>query len=387
MEREAQRVLNAFQREFGTRPDVLASAPGRVNLIGEHTDYNEGFVFPMAVDRRIWVAGRRSVDGAFRLRSLNGMEAYEFFGVELTRTASWVDYPLGVVSVLRKRGYELGGFEAVFFGTVPIGSGLSSSAALEVATLYLLMGLWGLDLAPRERPLICHQAETEFVGVRCGIMDQFISALAQRDHALLLDCRTTEYEQVPLRLDGYCVVIADSKKKRGLVDSEYNRRRQECEEGVRILQRAGENVRALRDVTLEMLESHAQRLPATVQKRCRHVVTENQRVLESVEALRRGDLRRFGELVNQSHDSLRYDYEVSCEELDLLVETARGVRGVVGSRLTGAGFGGCTVTIVREDAVEELTRRTQEAFRTRFGYEPELMTSLPCEGARFERLD
>ncbi|MDZ7373421.1 MAG: galactokinase [candidate division KSB1 bacterium] len=386
MSPEEMRVVEAFRREFGTAPEVVASAPGRVNLIGEHTDYNEGFVFPMAVDRRIWVAGKRSSSDTIRLVSLNGLGSCEVPVARLERSGSWADYPVGVVWALQRRGISAEGFDAVFFGTVPIGSGLSSSAALEVATLYLLLGLWELELQPKDRPLVCHEAETGFVGVRCGIMDQFISALAAQDHALFLDCRTIEYEQVPLQLGSHCIVITDSKKKRGLVDSEYNRRRQECEEGVRLLQEAGEKVKALRDVTQEMLEAHAHRLPETVLRRCRHVVTENYRVLKSVEALARSDLEEFGALMNESHDSLRQDYQVSCEELDLLVETARAAPGVLGSRLTGAGFGGCTVTLARQDAVDELIGRSTEAYRRRFGYEPEFMVSTACRGAEFLRL-
>ncbi len=381
------KVVDEFRTRFGADAEVVASAPGRVNLIGEHTDYNDGFVFPMAVDRRIWVAGGRAASGSLRFASLNGLESREVDSASLTRTGAWIDYPLGVLDQLRRRGHAVGDLQAVYYGTIPIGSGLSSSAAIEVATLYLLMGLFNLDIPLRERPLICHAAETEFVGVKCGIMDQFISALAEESHALFLDCRSTDYRQIPLSLGEHLVAITDSKKKRGLVDSEYNRRREECETGVRILRQAGEtHVRALRDVDLALLERYRDRMPPQVYKRCRHVVAENQRVLESVEALERGDLETFGALLNASHDSLRDDYEVSCEELDLLVEVARSTPGVLGSRLTGAGFGGCTVTIVHRDALSELEGRTRSAFRERFGYEPELMTSLPSPGAEFTRL-
>lgn len=387
MEDGEAKVRAAFSEHFGGKAEVVASAPGRVNLIGEHTDYNEGFVFPMAIERRIWVAGRRSGNGRIALRSLNGLPPVDARLDRLEKMGTWADYPLGVAHELQSRGFELGGFEAVCFGSVPIGSGLSSSAALEVAFLYLLMELFKLEIPPKDRPLICHSAETNFVGVKCGIMDQFICALGQKDHALFLDCRTIEYRQVPLKLGTHVVAVVDSKKKRGLVDSEYNRRRAECEEGVRILQALGYgSVKALRDVSLELLEANREHFPETVFRRCRHVVTENARVLSSVEALERGDLETFGHYLNASHDSLRDDYEVSCDELDLLVETARSTPGVLGSRLTGAGFGGCTVTLVREDALPEMESRLRSRFAERFGYEPEVMVTRASAGAWVRKL-
>ncbi len=382
-----EKLLDAFEERFGAKPEVLASAPGRVNLIGEHTDYNEGFVFPMAIEQRIWAAGKRRDDGEIHLVSLNGMPDQQLSLDALSRKGTWSDYVAGVVLEARKADYPVGGFDAVVFGNVPTGSGLSSSAALEVCTLHLLMGLFDFEIEGKNQPLLCHRAETQFVGVNCGVMDQFISALGRKDHALFLDCRSLDYENVPVRLGEVLVAITDSKVQRGLVDSEYNARRRECEEGVRILQKAGETqVKALRDATLEMLERHREKFPEVVYRRCLHVVSEDERVLRSVELFRRGDLEGFGRLLNESHTSLRDNYEVSCPELDTLVETAWSVPGVLGSRLTGAGFGGCTVTLVRKDALDDLIEAQTRAYRDRFDKTPEVFVSQPEQGGEHRRI-
>ncbi|HFE51975.1 MAG TPA: galactokinase [Bacteroidetes bacterium] len=382
-----ENVLAQFEKHFGEKPEVLASAPGRVNLIGEHTDYNEGFVFPMAIQHRIWAAGRRRADGRIRLVSLNGMPEQELALENLSRKGAWSDYVAGVVLEAQKSGQPVGGFDAVVYGNVPTGSGLSSSAALEVCTLHLLMGLFGFEIEGKDQPLLCHRAETGFVGVNCGVMDQFISALGRKDHALFLDCRSLDYDNIPVRLGDVVVAITDSKVKRGLVDSEYNARRRECEEGVRILQEAGETqVKALRDATPEMLERHRDKFPEVVYRRCLHVVTEDERVLRSVDLFRRGDLEGFGKLLNESHRSLRDNYEVSCPELDTLVETAWNTPGVLGSRLTGAGFGGCTVTLVRRDALENLVEAQTRVYRDRFGKTPEIFVSQPEQGGEHRRV-
>ncbi|MFQ6059543.1 MAG: galactokinase, partial [Anaerolineae bacterium] len=340
-------VKNRFEALFGRPPTIVVRAPGRVNLIGEHTDYNEGFVLPVAINRSILMAAAPRHDREVRLYALNFEEgaAFSLDHIEHDEKRVWSNYQRGVAQVLQEQGLRLVGLEACIWGDIPIGSGLSSSAAVEVATAYTFQTLSGFSLDHAEMALLCQRAENEFVGVQCGIMDQFIACLGRRDHALLLDCRSLDYEHVPLPpplappklggTGGAAIVVCDTMVRRGLVDSEYNARRRECAEGARLL-----GVKALRDVSVEAFERRQGELPEIVRRRCRHVVHENQRVLDSVEALRRGDLAEFGRLMNESHRSLQEDYEVSCRELDLMVEVARQVEGVYGSRLTGAGFGG-----------------------------------------------
>ncbi|HEY9855955.1 MAG TPA: galactokinase, partial [Stenomitos sp.] len=355
LEHQLGRVRDVFQSRFGT-PDLTIRAPGRVNLIGEHTDYNEGFVFPVAIDREVVISARRRDDSEVRLYSVNYDQADSFDLGRIDKVApgtgapTWSNYVRGILSVFQDAGHKLGGFEAVLEGNVPQGAGLSSSAALEVATGTLLKHLFHLDLDGKQIALLGQRAENVFVGVQCGIMDQFISALGQRDHALMIDCRSLDYRAVPLHLGakGASIVIVDSKVKRGLVDSKYNERRAECQEAVeRLRELLGRPmIKSLRDVTLSDLDHVGSRLPHPVHARALHVVSENARVLKSVEALEAGDLDRFGSLMNQSHESLKSDFEVSCPEIDLLVSLARGVTGTYGSRITGGGFGGCTVSLV-----------------------------------------
>jgi galactokinase len=283
-----------------------------------------------------------------------------------------------VAFFLRERGFELPGMNAVISGDIPVGSGLSSSAAVEVAAAYAWQVLSGFSLSRVEMALLCQQAENEFVGIKCGIMDQFISALGQRDHALLIDCRTLEHRLVKLGSgEGSSsplatVVVCDTMKRRGLVDSEYNARRQECEEGVRLLQQHLPGIKALRDVSPAQFERYQGDLPEVVRRRCRHVIYENQRVLQSVEALEEGDLATFGRLMNESHVSLRDDYQVSCRELDVMVEAAWQIERVYGSRLTGAGFGGCTVSLVDGEAVERFRARVAAKYQAATGVEPQI---------------
>lgn len=362
---------------------VAARAPGRVNLIGEHTDYNDGFVFPMAIDREIMLVGRARNDRIVRLYSVDYDQesTFELDRVEPDPKARWSDYVRGVVDVLQKAGYTLGGFEAVMLGDVPRGSGLSSSAALEVAAITFLDALLSLGIEPKDKALLGQRAENEFVGVACGIMDQFISAAGKAGHGLFLDCRTLDYEHVPLNLGDARVLVVNTNKRRGLVDSEYNARRQECEEGAAFFAAKIPGVKALRDVTPEQFAAYEQELAEPVRSRCRHVVTECQRVLDSVEALKAGDLARFGRLMNESHKSLRDDYEVSCRELDLIVEIAWENPGVYGARMTGAGFGGCAVVLVHKDQLDSLSAAIRERYPKETGLTPELFVFEPEDGA------
>ncbi len=384
-----ERLRQNFREQFGAQPEVTARAPGRVNLIGEHTDYNDGFVLPVAIDREVRVSARRRSDSEVHLFAAN-FERRTVFHLEDVQhhpKERWSHYQRGVVLMLQRRGYKLGGFEAVIDGDVPSGAGLSSSAAVEVAMGTAITALFGLDVEPVQLALLCQEAENEFVGVNCGIMDQFISALGRRDHALFLDCRSLETRQVPLRgasgagEAGTQIVVSDTAVKRGLVDSEYNRRRAECEEAVRRLSQWLPGITALRDVTPERLEQHAAELPEVVWRRARHVVTENARVLASVDALLSGDLTSFGRLMDESHASLRDDYEVSVPQLDVLVTAARSIPGVLGSRMTGAGFGGCTVSLVQGEAVAEFERQVPRAYRAQTGLDPSIYVCRPVDGA------
>jgi len=377
-----EHLANAFAQRFGDPPPRVFRAPGRVNLIGEHTDYNDGFVLPMAIEHAIWVAARPRPDRQVQLHALDFAQddAFSLDTLQRSDQAPWSNYVRGVAWALEGAGYVLGGMDAVIAGDVPIGAGLSSSAALEVATAVTLTTLSEVRLDRVRLALLCQRAENEFVGMRCGIMDQFISALGCREHALLIDCRSLEHRLVPIPA-GVEVVIADTGKRRGLVDSEYNLRRAQCEEGVRLLRQLLPGLRALRDVSPADLTRFADRLPPDVRRRCQHVVDENARTLKAVAALEAGDLIAFGILMDASHASLRDLYQVSCEELDAMVEVARGLEGCLGARMTGAGFGGCTVNLVRSERVEEFCRRLAEGYRRRTGLRPAVYVSRPADGA------
>lgn len=384
---KVERAFAAFREAFdpGANPAELigARAPGRVNLIGEHTDYNDGYVFPMAIDREVILVGRRRPDRRVAVYSADygARSEFDLDAIAKDPQAPWSDYLRGVVDVLQKEGYRLGGLEAVVVGDVPQGAGLSSSAAFEVSAVAFLDGLFDLGIDPVRRALLAQQAENEFVGVKCGIMDQFAASLGKAGHALFIDCRTLDYERVPFDLSGAIVMVVNTNKKRGLVDSEYNARRRECEEGAAYFARRLPGVKALRDVTPGQFEAHASGLGQTARKRSRHVVNECARVLQAVEALKNSDLETFGRLMYASHESLRSDFEVSCFELDTIVEIAQRVPGVYGARMTGAGFGGCAVALVRESAAAELEARIREEYPKRTGLEPEIFRFRPVDGA------
>ncbi|MFO8015134.1 MAG: galactokinase [Phycisphaerae bacterium] len=389
-----------FKEVFGP-PEGLRTvrAPGRVNLIGEHTDYNDGFVMPMALARAVRIALVPHETGVVRLWSEQFAERAEFaFGQTPGGDAPhWLRYPMAVAAVLAEEGLTLRGFQGVVDGDVPVGAGLSSSAACEVAAALALLvaakpdieagpavavaeahGLTGGRLAR-----LCQAAEHR-VGVRCGIMDQFISVHGRAGHAVMLDCRDLSHRPVPLPAEAAAVVVIDSRVQRKLTAGAYNERRSQCEDGAARLKAFDPAVESLRDVSRDLFEAHAEALPETVRRRCRHVVTENARVRQSVEALEAGDLAGFGRLVSASHDSLRDDYEVSGPELDLLVTIAREVDGVFGSRLTGAGFGGCTVSLVRPDAVDDLRNAVLARYPAETGLEPRIWTSPAADGAAVE---
>lgn len=350
----------------------LARAPGRVNLLGEHTDYNDGFVLPMTIDRAVTYALRRRDDRIVALHSVEFDQElrYPLGEPPAITPGDWTSYVVGAIEELRLRGLVDSGFEGVVAGDVPLGGGLSSSAALEVATVVALQALLGFALEAAESARLCQQVEHRYAGVQCGIMDQFASRLGRSGHALFLDCRSLDHRHIPLALGSKRVVIVNTGVKRALAGSKYNERRAECQEAVAHFQRFDPAVRALRDVTPARLEQHQSALSDTVRKRCRHIVLENQRVLDATAALRGNDVATFGRLMNESHASLRDLYEVSCAELDALVEIGQGTEGVVGARMTGAGFGGCTVNLVEEAAVAPFRQRILEHYPARFGLDP-----------------
>ena len=389
-----------FGEVFGSGDPVrVVRGPGRVNLIGEHTDYNGGFVMPMALEAAVRLAFVPHDEPTVALWSEQFAERAEFtLGAEPpAEPPHWLRYPMAVAEVLAEAGLPLRGFTAIVDGDVPVGSGLSSSAAYEVAAALALLVAAKPDLpagparvaaeahglTTERLALLCQSAEHR-VGVRCGIMDQFISLHGRRGHAIVLDCRDLSYEAVPLPADRAKVVVIDSGVRRKLTSGAYNERRSQCEEGAGRLRKFDENIRQLRDVPVDLFEAHEEALPQVVRRRCRHVVTEDARVAESIEALGAGDLDRFGRLINASHNSLRDDYEVSGPELDLLVEIARSVEGVLGSRLTGAGFGGCTVSLVRPGAVEALREAVLARYPDETGLVPRLWVSEAADGAAIE---
>ena len=382
-----------MRREFAARfgPEQaararMAVAPGRVNLIGEHTDYNEGFVFPMAIDFTLRLLGADRQDTRIRAHSLDLAETAEFDLGDPARDEAhpWSNYLRGVLWVLGEAGHRLRGMDVLITGNVPPGAGLSSSAAFEVAAATLARDLFSLDLPAVEMIRLCQRAENEFVGVNSGIMDQFVSCLGRVDQALLLDCRDLSYAYYPLEAGIAAVVVVNSGVKHALVASEYNQRRRECEQGVAVLRRLDPAIKALRDVTPAFFASHEKGLDPVVARRCRHVIEENARTLAAAEALAARDPARFGGLMSASHASLRDLYEVSCGELDLLVDLARAIPGVFGARMTGGGFGGCTVNLVRPDRAAAFCREIAAGYRAETGRQPEIYVCRAAAGARIE---
>ena len=357
-------------------------APGRVNLIGEHTDYNDGFVMPAAIDLAVFAKVWPREDRKLEIRSENFNDEIVFDLDEPSPTARghWSDYVIGVAVILERAGHRLRGARLQIRGEVPVGSGLSSSAAVEVATACALVANSNLTIDRRELALLCQRAENEFVGARVGIMDQFVALFGQVQRALLLDCRSLEFKLLPLP-DTVNLVICNTMVKHELASSAYNERRAQCEVGVKHLAQSLPNVRALRDVTIEQLEEFGRDLPEVVYRRCRHVVTENARVLAAAEALERHDLHRFGVLMVKSHSSLREDYEVSTWELDVMVELAKWSEGVYGARMTGGGFGGCTINIVDVRYVEQVTSFLARQYEHITKLKPEIYVCEASNGA------
>ncbi|MFC2036974.1 galactokinase [Chloroflexota bacterium] len=371
-----QRVVACFEQRFGAHPSLVVRSPGRVNLIGEHTDYNDGFVLPMAIDRAIWIALRAREDQQVCVYSLDFDQAATFSLGTLRRESSgWAEYLKGVAWALQEAGYNLCGWEGVIAGDVPLGAGLSSSAALELATARAFAAVSGLPWDAASMAKHGLRAENEWVGLNCGIMDQMISAGGRADHALLIDCRSLESEPVPLP-PGTAIVVLDTATRRGLVDSAYNERRAQCEAAARFF-----GVPALRDVSIEELEAKSDSLNEMTRRRARHVITENARTLRAVEAMRRGDAVEFGQLMNASHASLRDDFEVSSDELNTMVACARQAASCYGARMTGGGFGGCAVALVRADAAQPFAARIAACYQGATGTPPNVYVCVATNGS------
>jgi galactokinase len=373
----------AFYETFGYPPQGLFRAPGRVNLIGEHTDYNDGFVLPMAIDRAVWVAASVRAGDAGDRRAVRvlavtldrQMTSFSLDGLQPDKQARWSNYVRGVLALMERAGYRLGSLDLAYAGNVPIGAGLSSSAAVEVAVAVAARTLLAFDLSDLALARLCQQAEHEFVGTQCGVMDQLISVSGRAGHALLIDCRHLTWQPVPVPA-GLVTIVCDTAKRRRLATSAYNERRAQCEEGARRL-----GVDALRDLDIDAFEAQAGELSPLLRKRCRHVVYENDRTLRAAVSLDQGDSSTFGQLMNDSHASLRDLYEVSCEELDLMAALARSQAGCWGARMTGAGFGGCVVALVDDGAVKDFVANVSTLYERQTMRTPALYVCRAVEGA------
>jgi galactokinase len=383
----AARVSADFANTFGRAPRWIAAAPGRVNVIGEHTDYNDGFVLPMAIEFFTVMAADRSSDGQNIIRIRSTAESAPAI-IDLSSPVrpaepKWGNYPRGVIAGFLSRGLNPGGLDILLHSTVPLGSGLSSSAALEVSTATLIEAVHGKQIDPVEKALLCQKAEHEFAGVPCGIMDQFISVMGREDHLLLLDCRSRKTELVPMRDPSVELLIANTNVKHELGSSQYAKRRAQCETAAKIL-----GVPSLRDATPEALESAKAKMDGVVYRRARHVISEIQRTVQAAACVRASDWPKVGQLMYASHRSLRDDYEVSCAELDALVEIAESIGlpgGVFGCRMTGGGFGGCVVALVRSDSVPAITSKLATGYKTRTGLDATIFGSRPASGASIIR--
>jgi galactokinase len=352
------RVTEKFKDVFSHSEPLVVRSPGRVNLIGEHTDYNNGFVLPAAINKAIYMAVARRSDDELHIVSLDLDRSYVGHAGKIEPSGlHWPDYILGVVQQMQALGKVIGGFNCVFGGDIPLGAGMSSSAALECATAFALNELFELKLDPLTMVKLSQKAENLFVGVQCGIMDQFASMFGRRDHAIRLDCQSLDYVYVPFKMEGIRIVLLDTHVKHSLATSEYNTRRQQCEAGVRLVQAHHPAVRSLRDVSPDMLDKYVAPVDALVYLRCQYVVEENARLLAATEDLQRGDIAAFGRKMFASHEGLSRKYAVSCPELDFLVDQVRDHPGVIGARMMGGGFGGCTINLVREEAIDELVER------------------------------
>jgi galactokinase len=372
---DTEELKSAFYNLYGKEPRLFR-APGRVNLMGDHTDYNEGFVLPMAIDMETVVAGATRDDRRVLVYSMNRGEQIEFDldHPGLKQRNIWLDYVEGVAQSLETKDERLSGADLLIASTVPEGAGLSSSAALEVSVGLALLSLSEVKMEPVELALAAQKAEHDYVGTKSGIMDQLVAVAAHHKSAMLIDCRSLEIKHIPVDLSRIAIVVCDTKIKHELSSSNYNLRRTECEQAVELLSKYLEGIRALRDVDANSFRRFGSFLPETLQRRARHVITENERTIKMAEDLSAGDIESAGNLMFESHISLRDDYQVSCSELDLMVETAAGIAGVIGARMTGGGFGGSTVNLVYPESVEKFHTKIGKAYLKATGFNPSVRT-------------
>jgi galactokinase len=384
---ESTELISLFNKYFNRSPQVLAEAPGRVNLLGEHTDYNDGFVFPAAIDRSMKVLASSREDDTVNVYSADFSKSsmFSLSSIEKCSRETWSNYLRGVADQLIKNGFTIKGGDFLISGNVPVGAGLSSSAAYEVAVAAAFRKMFKLEMDNIQLALLSQAAERQFVGVQCGIMDQFVSANAMVSTALFLDCRDLAYKNIPLDNE-VSIFVCDSAVQRALNNSAYNSRRLECEESAKRLKTKFPEATALRDITLEGLEENRGLLEPTLYKRAHHVISENQRVLKGIDLLRNGKMQAFGRLLFESHASLRDSFEVSCPELDLLVELATGCDGILGSRMTGAGFGGCTVSLVESGQAENFRTKIKPEYDRRTGKNSRIYECLPSGGVKAQKL-
>ncbi|MBU2444968.1 MAG: galactokinase [Bacteroidetes bacterium] len=360
-------LVSKFKEMFSKNPLIIRS-PGRINLIGEHTDYNEGFVLPAAIDKNIFFVISPRDDKKCLLYAADLNDDFEFDLNNFCKSEKvWPNYLIGVVDQLKKSKLEIQGFNCVFGGDIPIGAGLSSSAAIEAGLAFALNEIFELNIEKINLVKLSQRAENEFVGVQCGIMDQFINIFGKENKVLKLDCRTLEFEYYPFELNDLQIVLCDTQVKHSLASGKYNARRTQCEEGVRILRKFNNKIHTLRDVDLEFLNSHRSELDPTIFKRCKYVLNENSRVDASCRDLENGDFISFGRRMYESHEGLRYEYEVSCKELDTLAEIASNHEAVLGARMMGGGFGGCTINLVKKDGLEDFKEKIEKKYFAHFG--------------------
>ena len=384
MEQQILELRKEFNRHFSKEPEHIFFCPGRLNLIGEHIDYNGGQVMPCAVSMGTWLALGRNTDKLFRFRCLNFPETADLhLQSSYTKTGpEWFNYPLGMINQLLEEGHDLSGLDLLFYGNLPIGAGLSSSASIEVLTGYALSEVFGLGISKKDIALLAKAAENKFIGVNCGIMDQFAVAMGKHDHAILLNCDTIEYEYIPFSTGKYRLLIINTNKQRSLADSKYNERFAECGAVLKLLKQEL-NLQHLCDASLADLEANLYLINNPVlEKRAMHVISENQRVKDAVMAMQTGDMEVLGKILNASHASLRYDYEVSGRELDTIIDFSLQYPGCIGARMTGAGFGGCAIALVQENREEDYCEKLLDHYTQQIGYAPGIYAAVASEGVR-----
>lgn len=388
LETRIKNLKREFKQVFGSQNGIeIFSAPGRVNIIGEHTDYNGGYVLPIAINLSLLAAAKKRKDTKIYLKSLNFSKQIATFltNLKYKEERQWANYPLSAAWALQEEGFKLKGANIVFEGNIPIASGLSSSAAIEVLTMKCLLDLSGHNIERGKIPILCRKGENDFIGVKSGIMDQFIISFGKENNALFLDCETLYYKLVPFsNIQDKTIIIGDTKIQRGLVKSAYNQRLIECQEALKLLKKyiARENIKNLSNIEKEEFEEHKNKLPKILRNRCEHVIFENDRVIQAVEAIWNGDLEKLGELMTQSHYSLKELYEVSCKELDIMVEAFLKCDDVYGARMTGAGFGGCSIALVEQKSQTEIIRNVSKEYKEKTGINGEFHICRISDGVQ-----